>query len=184
MLCWIQVLWNYKNGCGINLNKKNPLGWYINSVLLWWQKFRGFFSLLCFFVFWVQLSQICVAPPGCLDICQTQLCPAVSKGGSYGAWLALEFEAGDVVKGKFGCQRLDGALLGHIYSSVHQDNKRASSGLHNPYQFFTTINASVFSVRHGSKHPNTYSEIHFMLLDMISYLRVINSCESACLCNF
>lgn len=45
----------------------------------------------CLFVAWVQLSQICVALPGCLDICQTQLCPAVLKGGSNVAWFWKEF---------------------------------------------------------------------------------------------
>lgn len=45
----------------------------------------------CLFVAWVQLSQICVALPGCLDICQTQLCPAVLKGGGNVAWFWKEF---------------------------------------------------------------------------------------------
>ena len=73
-------------GTSILINKS--LGRYINTVLLWWHWFR---RCPCLFVAWVQLSQICVALPGCLDICQTQLCPAVSKGGSNVAWFARNF---------------------------------------------------------------------------------------------
>lgn len=137
-------------------------------------------------VAWVQLSQICVALPGCLDICQTQLCPAALKGGSNVAWFERNLGAGDVQGENAVSNNWTGAPLVHIYSYVCHENRHATFILCKPYQldckrieycisnyvaveqyvFYSATTDKMATLRHSS----------LMLLDSSFELRLISSC--------
>lgn len=118
-----------KKGWASELINKS-MGWYINSVLLWWH--------------WFRRCPVCFLPesncPRFVLLCQDALTSARHNCVQLSRKVAAMWHDLQGILG-WGCtgrksvfQQLDGTPLGHIYSYVHQGNKHASSVLHNLYQ--------------------------------------------------
>lgn len=87
---------------------------------------------------------------------------------------------------KYGLQQLNSALLGHIFSSVSQENEcmhKLSQVHYKTTKGYATLGETAF----GIWHPQAHSTIRFMNVDLTSHLWAINSysrVNAICFCQF